>query len=72
MKFFFIPDGIVHYEAPQGYYKKNPEVDFRDGFYDGREDEQSGLLRNGLGLLTDSILGPNDFTVPHRTKGKCF
>ncbi|XP_035705093.1 probable serine/threonine-protein kinase DDB_G0282963 isoform X3 [Folsomia candida] len=58
-------DGIVHYEAPQGYYKANPELDFRDASYDGEEDE-SGTLRSGLGILTDMIYGSVDFIRNHK------
>ena len=62
-------EGVIHYECPQGYWKKNPDVDLRDSSYDGWMDE-SGILQGGLGLLTDSVLGPSDFRVPHTNKGK--
>jgi hypothetical protein len=62
-------DGVIHYECPQGYWKKNPDVDLRDGFYDGWMDEDE-VLRGGLGLLTDSLLAPPDFRTHHKNKGK--
>lgn len=70
-EFYFISDGIVHYEAPQGYYKANPELDFRDASYDGEEDE-SGTLRSGLGILTDMIYGSVDFIRNHKGKKLYF
>ncbi|CAG7733954.1 unnamed protein product [Allacma fusca] len=60
-------EGVIHYDCPQGYWKKNPDVDLRDSSYDGWMDE-NGILQGGLGLLVDSVLGPNDFRVPHTNK----
>lgn len=64
---------MIHYECPQGYWKKSPDVDLRDTFYDGKTEEDDNndeFLRGGLGLLTDSLFGPDDFTSPHKMKGK--
>ncbi len=69
-EFYLIPDGVIHYQAPQGYYKANPELDFRDSSYDGVEDE-SGTLRSGLGVLTDMLYGSVDFIRYHKGK-KCY
>jgi hypothetical protein len=65
LEFYLIPDGVVHYKAPLGYYKANPELDLRDASYDGVEDE-NGMLRSGLGLLTDMLYGSLDFSRNHK------
>lgn len=51
-------DGIVSYSMSQGD-KRGPNWEFYDTAYDGYWD--GGKLKNGLGLLTDGRIGPNDF-----------
>lgn len=51
-------DGIVSYSMPQGD-KRGPNWEFYDTSYDGYWD--GGRLRDGLGLLTDGLTGPEDF-----------
>lgn len=65
LDFYLITEGVISYQTQQGFYKTNLELDFRDGSYDGTEDE-NGNLRSGLGLLTDMIYGSIDFTRNHK------
>lgn len=51
-------DGIVSYSMPQGD-KRSPNWEFYDSAYDGYWD--GGKLKDGLGLLTDGHIGPDDF-----------
>lgn len=67
-------EAIVAYSAPKGGNMKSMAggARFQDLTYDGNKSEHR--YWNGLGQLTDSLVGPNDFELPDPsdTAGKLF
>lgn len=57
-------EDIVAYSAPKGgdMQAMTGGARFEDLAYDGTPRE--GRLINGLGQITDSLVGPNDFELP--------
>jgi len=53
-------DGLISYSIPQGD-KRGYNTQFYDEIYDG--ENENGILKNGLGQLTDGILGENDYRL---------
>lgn len=54
-----ISDGPTTYSIPQGD-RKNSDLEFIDRTYDGKMVEK-GVLKGGLGQLTDGITAPTNF-----------
>ena len=53
-------DGLMSYSIPQGD-KRGYNAQFFDEIYDGKNDK--GVLRSGLGQLTDGIFGQSDYRL---------
>lgn len=53
-------DGLMSYSIPQGD-RRGYNTQFIDEIYDGKNDK--GVLRGGLGQLTDGIFGQNDYRL---------
>jgi discoidin domain receptor family protein 2 len=60
MNSFMNLDGLISYSIPQGD-KRGYDVDFFDKIYDG--ENENGILKGGLGQLTDGILGTDDYRL---------
>jgi discoidin domain receptor family protein 2 len=51
-------DGLISYSIPQGD-RRGYNTQFFDEIYDGKN--ENGTLKDGLGQLTDGIIGQNDY-----------
>lgn len=69
---YIFTEALIAYSAPRGgdMQAMTGGARFEDLSYDGVMRE--GKLMDGLGQMTDSLLGPNDFELPdpNDTRGK--
>ncbi|CAF1084469.1 unnamed protein product [Rotaria sordida] len=59
-------DGLISYSIPQGD-KRGYDAQFFDETYDGQND--NGILKDGLGQLTDGILAHDDYRLKDNVQG---